>query len=121
MADSSIILSSAAEAELLKPIDEYVGKIQAQIDELRKDGSDKVRSLKNHIAIVKENKNLKRWSLRIKTKYQSLSQMQKVILQNIIKMITIRKLLIAAKLRKKLKMQNTKIYVLPSKQSMSRI
>ena len=58
MADSSIILSSAAEAELLKPIDEYVGKIQAQIDELRKDGSDKVRSLKNHIAIVKENKNL---------------------------------------------------------------
>ena len=41
MADSSIILSSAAEAELLKPIDEYVGKIQAQIDELRKDGSDK--------------------------------------------------------------------------------
>ena len=54
MADSSIILSSAAEAELLKPIDEYVGKIQAQIDELRKDGSDKVRSLKNHIAICKE-------------------------------------------------------------------
>ena len=36
MADSSIILSSAAEAELLKPIDEYVGKIQAQIDELRR-------------------------------------------------------------------------------------
>ena len=58
MADSSIILSSAAEAELLKPIDEYVGKIQAQIDELRKDGSDKVRSLKNQIAILKENKNL---------------------------------------------------------------
>ena len=58
MADSSIILSSAAEAELLKPIDEYVGKIQAQIDELRVDGSDKVRSLKNHIAIAKEDKNL---------------------------------------------------------------
>ena len=34
MADSSIFLSSAAEAELLKLIDEYVGKIQAQIDEL---------------------------------------------------------------------------------------
>ena len=33
MADSSIILSSAAEAELLKPIDEYVGKIQAQIED----------------------------------------------------------------------------------------
>ena len=58
MADSSIILSSAAEAELLKPIDEYVGKIQAQIDELRVEGSDKVRSLKNHIAIAKEDNNL---------------------------------------------------------------
>ena len=58
MADKSKILSADAEAALLKPIDEYVGKIQAQIDELRKDGSDKVRSLKNHIAIVKENKNL---------------------------------------------------------------
>ena len=130
MADSSIILSSAAEAELLKPIDEYVGKIQAQIDVLRKDGSDKVRSLKNHIAIVKENKNLTKEekSRMIAKDKEALekakaveSSMQKVILQNIIKMITIRKLLIAAKLRKKLKMQNTKIYVLPSKQSMSRI
>ena len=58
MADSSIILSSAAEAELLKPIDEYVGKIQSQIDALRVDGSDKVQSYKNQIAIAKEDKNL---------------------------------------------------------------
>ena len=47
-----------AEEKLLQPIEEYVGKIQAQIDELRVDGSDKVRSLKNHIAIAKEDKNL---------------------------------------------------------------
>lgn len=58
MADKNMILSADAEEKLLKPIDEYVGKIQAQIDELRVDGSDKVRSLKNHIAIAKEDKNL---------------------------------------------------------------
>ncbi len=58
MADNNMILSADAEEKLLKPIDEYVGKIQAQIDELRVDGSDKVRSLKNHIAIAKEDKNL---------------------------------------------------------------
>ena len=58
MADKNMILSADAEEKLLKPIDGYVGKIQAQIDELRVDGSDKVRSLKNHIAIAKEDKNL---------------------------------------------------------------
>ena len=58
MADKNMILSADAEEKLLKSIDEYVGKIQAQIDELRVDGSDKVRSLKNHIAIAKEDKNL---------------------------------------------------------------
>ena len=58
MADKNMILSADAEEKLLKPIDEYIGKIQAQIDELRVDGSDKVRSLKNHIAIAKEDKNL---------------------------------------------------------------
>ena len=58
MADKNMILSADAEEKLIKPIDEYVGKIQAQIDELRVDGSDKVRSLKNHIAIAKEDKNL---------------------------------------------------------------
>ena len=35
MAENSVILSAEEEAKLLKPIDEYVGKIQAQIDELR--------------------------------------------------------------------------------------
>ena len=58
MADKNMILSADAEEKLLKPIDEYVGKIQAQIDELRVDGAGKVRSLKNHIAIAKEDKNL---------------------------------------------------------------
>lgn len=58
MAEKSIIISAEEEATLLKPIDEYVGKIQEQIDALRVEGSDKVNSLKNQIAIAKENKNL---------------------------------------------------------------
>lgn len=58
MAEKSVILSAEEEAILLKPIDEYVGKIQDQIDALRVDGSDKVNSLKNQIAIAKEDKNL---------------------------------------------------------------
>ena len=58
MAGKSKILSADAEAALLKPIDEYVGKIQSQIDALRVDGSDKVQSYKNQIAIAKEDKNL---------------------------------------------------------------
>ena len=58
MAEKSVILSAEEEARLLKPIDEYVGKIQSQIDALRWDGSDKVNSLKNQIAVTKEDKNL---------------------------------------------------------------
>ena len=58
MAENNVIISAEEEAKLLKPIDEYVGKIQAQIDALRVEGSDKVNSLKNQIAIAKENKNL---------------------------------------------------------------
>ena len=58
MAEKSVILSAEEEARLLKPIDEYVGEIQSQIDALRWDGSDKVNSLKNQIAVAKEDKNL---------------------------------------------------------------
>lgn len=35
MAEKGVILSAEEEEKLLKPIDEYVGKIQSQIDELR--------------------------------------------------------------------------------------
>ena len=58
MTENNVIISAEEEAKLLKPIDEYVGKIQKQIDALRVEGSDKVNSLKNQIAIAKENKNL---------------------------------------------------------------
>ena len=42
MAENSVIISAEEEAKLLKPIDEYVEKIQKKIDALRVDGSDKV-------------------------------------------------------------------------------
>ena len=58
MAENSVIISAEEEAKLLKPIDEYVEKIQKKIDALRVDGSDKVNDLKIQIAIAKENKNL---------------------------------------------------------------
>ena len=58
MAENSVIISAEEEAKLLKPINEYVEKIQKKIDMLRVDGSDKVNDLKNQIAIAKENKNL---------------------------------------------------------------
>ena len=57
MAKDSRILSVEEEAKLLKPIDEYVGKIQEQIDALRVDGSDKVQSLKTHMSLAKVDKN----------------------------------------------------------------
>ena len=58
MSENSVIISAEEEAKLLKPINEYVEKIQKKIDMLRVDGSDKVNDLKNQIAIAKENKNL---------------------------------------------------------------
>ena len=57
MANDMKYLSAEEEAKLLKPIDEYIAKIQKQIDALRKDGSDKVQELKTHISLVRENKN----------------------------------------------------------------
>ncbi len=57
MAVDNRILSADEEAKLIKPIDEYIGKIQKQIDELREDGTDKVQHYKTHIALAKEDKN----------------------------------------------------------------
>ena len=57
MGKDNRILSAQEEEKLLKPIDEYVGKIQEQIDALRLDGADRVQTLKTHIALAKEDKN----------------------------------------------------------------
>jgi len=58
MEKQNVILTAQEEQALLQPIDEYVGRIQAQINELRKDGTDQVIALNNHIAVVRENANL---------------------------------------------------------------
>ena len=70
MEKQNVILTAEQEQELLRPIDEYVGKIQEQINELRKDGTDQVIALNNHIAVVRENANLTR------------DQKQKIIFEN---------------------------------------
>ena len=58
MEKQNVILTAQEEQALLQPIDEYVGRIQEQINELRKDGTDQVIALNNHIAVVRENANL---------------------------------------------------------------
>ena len=54
---NSIILSAAEEQQLLAPINETIGGLQKKINALRLEGTDKVVSLTNHMAIVKENAN----------------------------------------------------------------
>ena len=53
---TSTILSTEREVELRKPIDDYVGKIQAQIDELRHDGTEKVVNLQNDLDNLKRDR-----------------------------------------------------------------
>ena len=49
------ILTAEREAELRKPIDEYVGNIQAQINDLRRDGTDKAVSIQNSLDNLKRD------------------------------------------------------------------
>ena len=58
--ENKMILTAEEEQNLLRPIDEYVGKIQEKINELRLDGTDQIIALNNHIAVVKENANYSR-------------------------------------------------------------
>ena len=60
MADNKKILTAEEENALRRPIEEHVGKIQAKIDSLRKDGTDVVIALNNHIQLVREDKNYTR-------------------------------------------------------------
>ena len=52
------ILTGAEERELLRPIEEYVGKIQAEVDALRADGTDRALSLQNKIDGIKRDRSL---------------------------------------------------------------
>ncbi len=56
MADKkSVVLTEEQEMQLRKPIDAYVGEIQAKIDSLRADGTEKVLSLQSHMERVKRD------------------------------------------------------------------
>jgi len=56
--ENKAILTVEEEQNLLRPIDQYISDIQKKINELRKDGTDRVIALNNHIAVVRENSNL---------------------------------------------------------------
>lgn len=57
MAIDKRILSVEEEQRLLAPIDEKVAGIQEKINALRRDGTDQVIALTNHMAIIRENAN----------------------------------------------------------------
>ena len=50
---NSKVLTAEQEMQIRRPIEEYVGAIQKQIDGLRVDGTDKVLSLQNTMDGVK--------------------------------------------------------------------
>ena len=58
MAASGKILTLDQEAQLLKPIDEYVGAIQQKVDALRADGTTKVVQLQGNIDAAKTDRLL---------------------------------------------------------------
>jgi len=55
MADNTKILTAEQEAELRRPIDEYVGAIQAKIDDLRKDGTSRVVAIQSSLDNMKHD------------------------------------------------------------------
>lgn len=69
-----MVLTNEEELALLKPIDDHLAQIQAQIDALRVNGEEKVITLKNKIQLTKENK-----ALNSEEKKLRISQWQKEI------------------------------------------
>lgn len=61
------ILTAEEEMQLRQPIEDYVGKIQAKIDGLRADGTDRVLSLQNQIDGMKRDRALTREERETKT------------------------------------------------------
>ena len=56
VSENTKILTAEQEAKLLQPIDEYVSGIQAKINELRADGTDKVIEIQNTIDGLKRDR-----------------------------------------------------------------
>lgn len=55
---NSKILTAEEEMQLRQPIKDYVGKIQEKIDDLRRDGTDKVLTLQNDIDRLKRERGI---------------------------------------------------------------
>ena len=56
--ENSNILTAEQEMELRQPIEDYVGKIQKKIDELRVDGTDKIVEIQNVMDSIKRDRTL---------------------------------------------------------------
>ncbi|MCM1158875.1 MAG: hypothetical protein NC300_10250 [Bacteroidales bacterium] len=63
---NSAILSAKQELQLRQPIEDYVNKIQTQIDALRAEGTEKVLSLQSHMERVKQDAALTKEEKRAK-------------------------------------------------------
>ena len=55
---NSTILTDKQEMQLRKPIDDYIGKIQSKIDNLRAEGTDRIIFLQNNISTTKKDHTL---------------------------------------------------------------
>ena len=55
---NSTILTDKQEMQLRKPIDDYIGKIQSKIDNLRSEGTDRIIFLQNNISTTKKDRTL---------------------------------------------------------------
>ena len=78
------ILTAEQERQLRQPIDEYVGKIQKEIDELREHGTAEVIEYQNLIESVKRDKTLSKGEkeYEIKEFEAKLNQAKAVEAQN---------------------------------------
>ena len=56
MADQTKILTAERESELRKPIDDYVGGIQEKINDMRKDGTDRVIEIQSALDSLKRDR-----------------------------------------------------------------
>ena len=56
VAENTKILTAEQEAQLLQPIDEYVGAIQKKIDALRAEGTDKIIEIQDTIDSLKRDR-----------------------------------------------------------------
>ena len=56
VAEKTLIISAEQEAQLRQPIDEYVGNIQAKLNALREDGTNKVLDIQATLETLKRDK-----------------------------------------------------------------